>query len=81
MTSSLDLLYTASALGRGNGETLSNLLAHEAPGMKELSGDIPGRAIWFGSVPGELPSADGAGLGLRTNALLKLAVTGYLLGF
>lgn len=74
MKHALELLYTASALGRGNGETLSNLLAREAPGMREMSGDIPGRAIWFGGVPGELPSADGAGLGLRTNALLKLAV-------
>ena len=45
MKHALELLYTASALGRGNGETLSNLLALEAPGMREMSGDIPGRAI------------------------------------
>ena len=47
MKFSLELLYTASALGRGNAETLANLLEGRAPGMAEISGDIPGRSVWF----------------------------------
>jgi 3-oxoacyl-[acyl-carrier-protein] synthase-1 len=72
----LECLYTASALGRGNDDTLSNLLARKAPGMAEISGDIPGRSVWFGSVPGDIPNvADGCG-NLRANRLLGLAVDG-----
>ncbi len=74
MKPSLDCIYTASALGRGNEETLSNLLASRAPGMAEISGDIPGRSIWFGSVPGDLPEIADPRSNLRTNRLLKLAV-------
>ncbi len=70
----LECIYTASALGRGNDETLSNLLAARAPGMVEISGDIPGRSIWFGSVPGELPEIAEPRDNLRTNRLLALAV-------
>ena len=69
----LELLYTASALGRGNAETLANLLGCRSPGMVEMSGDIPGRSIWFGGVPGELgPVAEGD-FDIRSNRLLKLA--------
>ena len=70
----LELVYTASALGRGNCETLSNLQEGSAPGMAKMSGDIPGRSIWFGSVPGELPHVEGEGIDLRSNRLLRLAV-------
>lgn len=72
----LELLYTASALGRGNAETLANLLEGTAPGMAEISGDIPGRSIWFGVVPGELESVGDGSLDIRSNRLLKLAVDG-----
>jgi 3-oxoacyl-[acyl-carrier-protein] synthase-1 len=70
----IDCLYTASALGCGNAETLANLLSRRAPGMVEISGDIPGRSIWFGSIPGELPSICDSASDLRANRLLKLAV-------
>ncbi len=74
MKLSLDCIYTASALGRGNRETFDNLLASRAPGMAEISGDIPGRSIWFGGVPGDLPEISDVPSNLRTNRLLKLAV-------
>ena len=74
MTLSLDLFYTASALGRGNEETLENLVAGRAPGMAEIAGDIPGRLIWFGAVPGDLPEVAEPGWSTRTNRLLALAV-------
>ena len=70
----LDCIYTASALGRGNSETLVNLLASRAPGMTEISGDIPGRSIWFGQIPGELPEIAEKNSDLRANRLLKTAV-------
>lgn len=70
----LDCIYTASALGRGNGETLENLLASRAPGMAEISGDIPGRAVWFGRILGELPEIADKSYDMRANRLLKLAV-------
>ncbi len=76
MKFSLELLYTASALGRGNAETLANLLEGRAPGMAEISGDIPGRPVWFGGVPGELESVGVGNLDIRSNRLLKLAVDG-----
>mgnify|MGYP003316926255 CR=1 FL=1 len=69
----LDCLYTASALGRGNAETFANYRAGIAPGMQELEGDIPGRKIWFGMVPGELPEIDNPHWNMRTNRLLLLA--------
>jgi len=74
MTFAVDCLYTASALGRGKAETLENLLAGRAPGMSEIGGDIPGRRIWFGSVPGELPPVGDPRHDTRTNRLLALAV-------
>ena len=70
----LDCIYTASALGRGNSETLENLLASRAPGMTEISGDIPGRSIWFGQIAGGIPEASDESPNLRANMLLKMAV-------
>ncbi len=66
-------IFVASALGVGNAETLANYRRREAPGMKEIAGDIPGRTIWFGSVPGELPEIAERRWNMRTNRLLKLA--------
>jgi len=65
--------WTASALGTGNEETLANLLAGRAPGMREISGDIPERAIWFGSVLADLPEIAEPRWNMRTNRLLALA--------
>ncbi len=74
MKLSLDCIYTASALGRGNAETLENLLASRAPGMTEIFGDIPGRSIWFGRIPDEADEMSDSSSGLRANRLLDLAV-------
>ena len=73
MTFSADCLYVASALGRGNGETLSNLLARRAPGMRETEGDVPGRRLWFGGVQGDLPEIGEPRWNMRACRLLKLA--------
>lgn len=74
MTFALECLYAASALGCGRDETLANYRAGVAPGLREIEGDIPGRKIWFGSVPGELPEIADPHWNMRTNRLLKLAV-------
>lgn len=66
--------WTASALGTGNEETLANYRRRTAPGMKLISGDIPGRDIWFGSVETELPEIAEPHWNMRTNRLLKAAV-------
>ena len=70
----LDCIYTASALGRGNSETRANLLASRAPGMTEISGDIPGRSIWFGRIAGGLPETGVEAPALRANRLLEMAL-------
>ncbi len=62
-------LYAASALGVGNHETLTHYFAGEAPGLRELAGDIPNRTVWFGQVLGDVPPAT-----TRTNSLLQLAI-------
>lgn len=69
----LSSCWTASALGVGNEETLSNYRKRFAPGMFEISGDIPSRSIYFGSVPGELPEIEEPKWNFRSNRLLKLA--------
>ncbi len=69
MTDRLTHFYMASALGRGNAETLENYLRGEAPGMFEIEGEIPNRKVWFGNVLGDLPQVP-----MRTNALLQLAL-------
>ena len=74
MTCSVTSFFSASALGVGNAETLANYRARTAPGMREIAGDIPGRSIWFGSVPGELPRIVEREWNMRTNRLLKLAI-------
>lgn len=61
-------LFTASALGVGNDETWRNYLDRTAPGMRVIEGDIPGKPIWFGSVP-----YTGNPQLIRTNQLLDLA--------
>lgn len=66
--------WSASALGVGNEETLANHARGTAPGMRETEGDIPGRRIYFGSVPGELPEIAEPAWNMRANRLLKLAV-------
>lgn len=66
--------WTASALGSGNEETLANYLHHVASGMREISGDIPSRSIYFGSVTAELPEIAENRWDMRTNRLLKAAV-------
>ncbi len=73
MTLAADCLYVASALGRGNGETLANLLARNAPGMAETEGDVPGRRLWFGGIPGDLPEIADHRWNMRACSLLKLA--------
>lgn len=74
MSAVVSRFFVASALGTGNAETLANYLRREAPGMKEISGDIPGRAIWFGTVPCELPVIAEKEWNMRSNRLLGLAV-------
>jgi len=66
--------WTASALGVGNEETLANYDAGEAPGMRETAGDIPGRRIWFGTVPAEPPRTAPGALDIRANRLLEMAL-------
>ncbi|MBO7482683.1 MAG: hypothetical protein J6U17_02195 [Kiritimatiellae bacterium] len=74
MSVRLTSLFTASALGVGNDASLASCLAGEAPGMREIEGDIPGRRIWFGCVPGELPEVREPRWNMRTNRLVQLAL-------
>ena len=73
MTSCITSFFAASALGCGNAESFANYMRGEAPGMKRISGDIPGREIFFGSVEAPLPEIAEKRWNMRTNALLKLA--------
>ena len=66
--------WTASALGVGNEDSERSLSSKNAPGMCILEGDIPGRGIWFGKVPGELPEIAEKEWNIRSCRLLKLAV-------
>lgn len=65
----------ACALGRTNADVLANGLAGSLAGMVSLSGDIPGREIVFGLVPGELPAIAEPEFDMRANRLLLHAVT------
>ena len=67
-------LSCACALGRTAGEVLANARAGSRAGMVSLADDIPGRAILFGMVPGELPAISEAGYDMRANSLLRHAV-------
>lgn len=74
MSVRLSSLYTASALGVGNDASLASCLCGEAPGMREIEGDIPGRRIWFGHVPGDLPRIAEPRWNMRSNGLIQLAL-------
>lgn len=63
----------ACALGRTHREILDAYAAGAAPGMLEISGDIPGRGIFFGMVPGELPRIEEKEFDMRSCRLLLLA--------
>ena len=67
----------ACALGRTNADVLANGLAGSLAGMVSLSGDIPGRDIYFGLVPGELPTIAEPEFDMRTNRLLLHAVQSF----
>lgn len=66
--------FVASSLGIGLEETLENYLNGKAPGMKEISGDIPSRSIYFGAVEAKVPFIYEEKWRTRTNALLQLAI-------
>ena len=72
----LTRLSCACALGRTNDEVLSAYTAGTS-GLREIEGDIPGRKIYFGRVPGELPTVDEPEFKMRANQLLKLAVSNF----
>ncbi len=67
----------ACALGRTNAAVLANCLAGSLAGIVSLSGDIPGRDIYFGLVPGELPTIAEPEFDMRTNRLLLHAVQSF----
>ena len=81
----LSHLSCACALGRTNAAVLGSRVVPgrrgtlgpkpaSAPGMGEISGDIPGRPIHFGMVPGDLPEISEPEFDMRTNRLLLHAV-------
>ena len=70
----LSSMACACALGRTNADVLANGLAGSLAGMVSLPGDIPGRDIYFGLVPGELPPIAEPEFDMRTNRLLLHAV-------
>lgn len=70
-------LSCACALGRTNEEVLANGLKGSCAGMVSLSGDLPGRSIVFGMVPGELPTIADAEFDFRSNRLLLHAVSNF----
>ncbi len=45
--------------------------------MVPLEGEIPGRTVLFGMVPGDLPTLDGGEYAIRANRLLRLALDGF----
>lgn len=67
-------LSCACALGRNNDDILANVRLRSSAGMVPLDGDVPGRRILFGMVPGELPAESEPEFDMRTNRLLLLAV-------
>ena len=66
--------WAASALGVGPGEMAANLKRGEAPGMRLISGDIPGREIFFGGIDAPLPEISERRWNMRSCRLLELAV-------
>ena len=75
MRFALPCLSCACALGRDNGEVLANMRRGVSP-LVPLSGDIPGRTVLFGMVPGELPAIDDPEFDFRSCRLLLHAVRG-----
>ena len=73
MTSTITAFHCASALGNENSEAYANYLNGFAPGMRETSGDIPGRSIFFGHVTAALPAIAEKRWDMRTNALLEFS--------
>ena len=73
----LSNLSCACALGRSAAEVLANACAGSRSGMVPVSGDIPGREILFGMVPGELPPIGEPEYDMRANRLLLHAVNGF----
>lgn len=67
-------LSCACALGRTANEVFANAREGSHAGMVQLAGDIPGRSILFGMVPGELPAIPAAEYDMRANRLLLHAV-------
>ena len=70
-------LSCACALGRTAVEVLANARAQSHAGMVPLAGDIPGRTILFGMVPGEPPSVSETEYDMRANSLLLHAVNQF----
>lgn len=68
-----DVLGSRAAFGRGG---IPSAKPAAAPGMMEIEGDIPGRRVFFGMVPGELPAIAEPAFDMRTNRLLLHAVNG-----
>lgn len=66
--------WAASALGVGVAETAANLERGVAPGMGVITGDIPGRDIFFGAVTANLPEISERRWNMRSCRLLELAV-------
>lgn len=64
----------ACALGRTNDDVLANLRARSSAGMVHLDGEVPGRPILFGMVPGGLPPIADPEFDMRANRLLLQAV-------
>lgn len=67
--------WAASALGAGKAETIANLASGHAPGMRQISGDIPGRDIFFGCIDSSLPKIREHRWNMRSCRLIELAIT------
>lgn len=74
MRFALTHLSCACALGRTKDEVLAHARAGSSAGMVPLEGDIPGRCVLFGKVPGDLPSVTEPEFDMRANQLLLHAV-------
>lgn len=74
MRFALTHLSCACALGRTKDEVLAHARAGSSAGMVPFEGDIPGRRVLFGMVPGDLPPVAEPEFDMRTNRLLLHAV-------
>ncbi len=74
MRLALTRLSCACALGRTNDEVHAGARAGSTDGMAPLDGDIPGRRVLFGAVPGDLPPVAEPEFDMRANRLLLHAV-------